>query len=90
MERDQVGEVGSKPAIDEDELARSVEEAIRLADGDVRSALAASLIANAYLEAEVERLAAAVARGYVRGRVRTGAESPAPVVSRIVGKQEDR
>lgn len=90
MERDRAEVAGSRPAIDEDELARSVEEAIRLADGDARSALAASLIANAYLEAEVERLAAAVARGYVRGRVRTGVESPAPVAGRIVGKQEDR
>ncbi|WP_413988340.1 hypothetical protein ACMDCR_20225 [Labrys okinawensis] len=90
MERDQAEEAGSKPAIDEDELARSVEEAIRLADGDIRSALAVSLIANAYLEAEVERLATAVARGYVRGRVRSGVEGPAPIVDRVVGGQQDR
>jgi hypothetical protein len=35
-----------------------------------RAAIRALLLANSYLEAEVERLAEAVSRGFARGRVR--------------------
>jgi len=37
-------------------LEAEVDEAIALCGGDVRAALRATLVANAYLEAEVERL----------------------------------
>jgi hypothetical protein len=47
-----------------------VDEAIALCGGDVRAALRATLIANAYLEAEIERLTEAVSTGFARGRMR--------------------
>jgi hypothetical protein len=47
-----------------------VDEAIRMCGGDVRAALRATLVANAYLDAEVERLTEAVSTGFARGRMR--------------------
>ena len=44
--------------------------AIMLCDGDVRAALKATLIANAYLEDEVERIREMLSTGYGRGKVR--------------------
>jgi len=51
-------------------LEAEVDEAIALCDGDVRAALRATLIANAYLEREVERLIEAISTGFARGRMR--------------------
>jgi hypothetical protein len=51
-------------------LEAEVDEAIRMCGGDVRTALLATLVANAYLDAEVERLAEAVSTGFARGRMR--------------------
>jgi hypothetical protein len=45
-----------------------VEEAITLCGGDVRAALRATLIANAYLQDEVDRLAGAASAGFGRRR----------------------
>ena len=36
----------------------------------MRAALRATLIANAYLEAEIERLTEAISTGFARGRMR--------------------
>jgi hypothetical protein len=47
-----------------------VDEAIAACGGDVRAALRATLIANAYLEAEIERLIGAISAGFARGRMR--------------------
>ena len=47
-----------------------VDEAIATCGGDVRAALRASLIANTYLEAEIERLTEAISTGFARGRMR--------------------
>ena len=47
-----------------------VAEAIASCGGDVRAALRATLIANAYLEAEIERLTEAISTGFARGRMR--------------------
>jgi hypothetical protein len=47
-----------------------VAEAIASCGGDVRAALRATLIANAYLEAEIERLTEAISTGFARGRIR--------------------
>ena len=47
-----------------------VDEAIGTCGGDVRAALCATLIANAYLEAEIERLTKAISMGFTRGRMR--------------------
>jgi hypothetical protein len=58
----------------ESEAAALVEadvyEAIATCGGDVRAALRAALIANTYLEAEIERLTEAISTGFVRGRMR--------------------
>ena len=51
-------------------LETEVDEAIATCGGDVRAALRATLIANAYLEAEIERLTEAVSMGFARGRMR--------------------
>ncbi len=51
-------------------LEAEVKEAIVICGGDVRAALRATLIANAYLEAEVERLTDAISAGFARGRMR--------------------
>jgi hypothetical protein len=44
-------------------LPDEINEAISLCGGDVRAALRATLIANTFLEAEVERLTVAVSSG---------------------------
>ena len=51
-------------------LEAEVEEAIATCGGDVRAALRATLVANAYLEAEVERLTEAISTGFGRGQMR--------------------
>jgi hypothetical protein len=51
-----------------DALELAVDAAIAVCDGDVRAALRASLVANAFLEAELDRLAAAVSFGFTRGK----------------------
>jgi hypothetical protein len=53
-----------------DDLEASTQAVISACHGDARSAVWALLVANCYLEAEVERLEKAVSPGYVRGRVR--------------------
>ncbi len=50
-------------------LEAEVDEAIATCGGDVRAALRATLIANAYLETEVERLTEATSTGFARGRL---------------------
>jgi hypothetical protein len=51
-------------------LESEVEEAIALCRGDVRNALRITLIANAFLEAEIDRLNAQVSTGFARRRIR--------------------
>ena len=55
-----------------DDLEASAEALIAACDGDARSAVRTLLVAVSYLEAEVERLAEAVSRGYVRSQLRQG------------------
>jgi hypothetical protein len=55
-------------------LEAEVDEAISLCCRDIRAALRATLIANAFLEAEVERLSEAVSAGFTRGRIRRRAK----------------
>jgi hypothetical protein len=59
---------------DQATLDQAVDGAIAACGDDARAAVRALLLANAYLEAEVERLADAVSRGYARGRL--ARESP--------------
>jgi hypothetical protein len=51
-------------------LEAEVDDAIATCGGDVRAALRATLIANTFLEAEIERLTEAVSTGFARGRMR--------------------
>jgi hypothetical protein len=50
-------------------LEAEVEEAIAVCGGDVRAALRTTLIANTFLESEIDRLKAQVSTGFARGRV---------------------
>ncbi len=52
------------------DLEAEVDEAIRICGGDIRAALRATLVANAHLETEVERLTEAISTGFARGRMR--------------------
>jgi hypothetical protein len=64
-------ECSSEPEADAAALLEAeVDEAIAICGGDARAALRAMLVANAYLEAEVERLAEAISTGFARGRIR--------------------
>ena len=51
-------------------LEAEVDEAIATCGGDMRAALRATLVANAYLEAELERLIEAISTGFACGQVR--------------------
>jgi hypothetical protein len=63
---------GSQPnAQDADELEAAVDQAIATCDGDMRSAIRALIVANEYLESEVNELMKAVSHAYVRGRFHT-------------------
>jgi hypothetical protein len=53
-------------------LERSVAEAIEACDGDLRATVRALIVANAFLEQELERTRALISRGYARGRHRRG------------------
>jgi hypothetical protein len=49
-----------------DELDAEVQETLALCGGDPMKALRITLIANAFLEAQIEHLSAAVSVGYAR------------------------
>ena len=53
-----------------DALDEEVQEALAICGGDPMKALRITLFANAFLEAEIERLSAAVSSGFSRGKVR--------------------
>jgi len=66
-----VSERSTQPEADPAALLEvEVDEAIATCGGDVRAALRATLVANAYLESEVERLTDAISTGFARGRMR--------------------
>ena len=52
-----------------DQLERDVDQAIALCGGDMRAALRAMLLANAFLETEIERLTCSVSIGFTRGKM---------------------
>jgi len=49
-----------------EKLEREIEEAIGICGGDVMKALRVTLIANAFLETQIEHLSAEVSRGFMR------------------------
>jgi hypothetical protein len=56
-----------EPASDDDDYYAAVEEAIALCGGDARAAVKALLIANDFLERELELARVAVSSGFSRG-----------------------
>ena len=53
-----------------DAIEDEVQEALAICGGDAIAALRITLIANAFLEAEIDRLSTAVSSGFARGKVR--------------------
>jgi len=53
-----------------DVLENEVQEALNICGGDAMKALRITLIANAFLEAQIDELKAEVSSGYSRGRVK--------------------
>jgi hypothetical protein len=57
------------PQSDADQLEAAVDQAIAACGGDAREAVKALIVANAFLETDLEKLKAAVSTGYARGRL---------------------
>jgi hypothetical protein len=53
-----------------DAIEDEVKEALAICGGDAIAALRITLIANAFLEDEIDRLSTAVSSGFARGKVR--------------------
>ena len=58
------------PSTAADAIEDEVQEALAICGGDAIAALRITLIANAFLEAEIDRLSTAVSSGFARGKVR--------------------
>ena len=62
----------SRPAAQNaDDLETAVNQAIAACGGDLRATVRALIVANSYLETEVEELKRSVSHAYARGRFRT-------------------
>jgi hypothetical protein len=57
------------PQSDADQLEAAADQAIAACGGDAREAVKALIVANQFLETDLEKLKAAVSTGYARGRV---------------------
>jgi hypothetical protein len=57
--------------LEDNELDAAVNDAIAACDGDLRAAIRALIVANNFLECEVEELMKAVSHAYARGRFHT-------------------
>jgi hypothetical protein len=55
------------PQADADRLEAATDQAIAACGGDARDAVKALIVANEFLEAQVEELRADVSKGYARG-----------------------
>ncbi len=66
--------MSSEPRQNEDdasELEAAIDQAITACDGDLRATIGALIVANNFLETEIEELKKAVSHAYVRGRFQT-------------------
>jgi hypothetical protein len=64
----------SEPLLSEEgdcELEAAIDQAIATCDGNLRATIGALIVANRFLETEVEELMKAVSHAYVRGRFQT-------------------
>jgi hypothetical protein len=57
------------PQSDTGHLDAAADQAIAMADGDMRSAIRSLILANEYLEMELSEVFAAVSKGFTRGEV---------------------
>jgi hypothetical protein len=57
------------PQSDADQLEAAADQAIAACGGDAREAAKALIVANYFLETDLEKLKAAVSMGYARGRL---------------------
>ena len=57
------------PQSDAGQLEAAADQAIAACDGDAREAVKALIVANQFLETELEKLTAAVSMGYARGKL---------------------
>jgi hypothetical protein len=57
------------PQSDADQLEAAADQAIAACGGDAREAVKALIVANQFLETDLEKLRAAVSMGYARGRL---------------------
>ena len=56
---------------DASELDAAIDQAITACNGDLRATIGALIVANRFLETEVEELKKSVSHAYVRGRFQT-------------------
>jgi hypothetical protein len=56
------------PQSDADQLEAAADRAMAACDGDAREAVKALIVANHFLETDLEKLRAAAAMGYARGK----------------------
>jgi hypothetical protein len=52
-----------------DRLEQAIDQAIAVCGGDAREAVKSLIVANHFLETDLERLRAAVSTGYARGKL---------------------
>jgi hypothetical protein len=57
------------PQPDTDQLEAAADQAIAACGGDAREAVKALIVANVFLETDLEKLRAAVSMGYARGKL---------------------
>ena len=57
------------PQSDADQLEAAADQAIAACGGDAREAVKALIVANHFLEADLEKLKAAASMGYARGKL---------------------
>jgi hypothetical protein len=57
------------PQSDTDQLEAAADRAIAACGGDAREAVKALIVANHFLETDLEKLQAAVSMGYARGKL---------------------
>jgi|HubBroStandDraft_6_1064221.scaffolds.fasta_scaffold29531_2 hypothetical protein len=63
------------PQSDADRLEAAADQAIAACGGDAREAVKALIVANQFLETELEKLRAAVSVGYARGKLSEAAKT---------------
>ena len=62
------------PQSDAGQLEAAADQAIAACGGDAREAVKALIVANQFLETDLEKLRAAVSTGYARGKLFEGAQ----------------